>query len=140
MARDIVNAEIARQREAELRRHAQRYAATRITPRTKATAMPREAVTIRLAAPDDGRELDLLARRHGARVPAGPSLIAELGGRPVAAMSLLDRTVMVDPGELTRDVVELLRLRAAQLLGDARDRRLSFGSIAVLARSVIARR
>jgi hypothetical protein len=55
-------------------------------------------------------------------------------------MSLLDRTVMVDPGELTRDVVELLRLRAAQLLGDARDRRLSFGSIAVLARSVIARR
>jgi hypothetical protein len=59
MARDIVNAEIARQREAELRRHAERYSTTRIARRTKAPATPQEAVTIRIAAADDRRELDI---------------------------------------------------------------------------------
>jgi hypothetical protein len=56
MARDIVNAEIARQREAELRRHAERYSATRIARRTQAPARPQETVMTRIAAADDGRE------------------------------------------------------------------------------------
>ncbi len=140
MARDIVNAEIARQREAELRRRVERRAAARPAPRAKATAKAHEAVTIRLAAADDGRELDFLAQRHGAVVPAGPRLIAELGGRPVAAMSLLDRAVVADPGELTSEVVELMRLRAAQLLGDTRSRPLAVSTLARLARALIARR
>jgi hypothetical protein len=123
MTRDGVNAELVRQREAELRRAAARHSARAddVPVREAAAgARPQDAVTIRLAAADDGRELDLLARVHGAGVLRSPSLIAELGGRPVAAMSLRDRSVIADPGERTADVVELLRLRASQLLGSSR--------------------
>jgi hypothetical protein len=138
MARDIINYELVRQREAHLRISAERHFARRAAPRS-ARAKPQEAVTIRLAAADDGRELELLARAHGREVSAGPRLIAELGGRPVAAMSLLDRVVIVDPGERTTDVVELLRLRAAQLHGDARWT-LSAGSVTRLLRGLAPRR
>jgi hypothetical protein len=140
MARDWLNAEIARQRQDELRRNAKRIAdgadglpARRLSSR----ARPQEAVTIRLAAADDGHELDILARVHGARVPLGPSLIAELGGRPVAAMSLRDREVIVDPGERTADVVELLRLRATQLVGDPRRGWVSLRAVARLSRGLL---
>jgi hypothetical protein len=139
MARDIINYELVRQREARLRISAERHFARRVAPRS-ARARPQEAVTIRLAAADDGRELELLARAHGHDVSAGPRLIAELGGRPVAAMSLVDRVVIVDPGERTTDVVELLRLRAAQLHGDARWRTPSAGSVARLLRALAPRR
>jgi hypothetical protein len=141
MARDSLNAEIARQRQAELRRTAERQALIGEMPaRTRiARARAQEAITIRLAAADDGRELDLLARVHGARMPAGPSLIAELGGRPVAAMSLLDRIVIADPEERPTDVVELLRLRAAQLLGDSRRGRVSLRALARLPRGLLPR-
>jgi hypothetical protein len=47
-------------------------------------------------------------------------LIAELGGRPVAAMSLRDRAVMADPSERTGEIVELMHVRATQLHGEAR--------------------
>ncbi len=138
MARDIVHAEIARQREAELRRRSELHLARSASPGPG--AQRREAVTIRLAAAHDGRELDLLTRRKGAQLPVGPRLIAELGGRPVAAMSLVDRAVIADPDERTGDVVELLRLRAAQLLGDARPRPLSLETIAKLSRAFMPRR
>jgi hypothetical protein len=141
MTRDSLNAEIARQRQAELRRTAERHALIGEMPaRTRiARARAQEAITIRLAAADDGRELDLLARVHGACMPAGPSLIAELGGRPVAAMSLLDRIVIADPAERPTDVVELLRLRAAQLLGDSRRGRVSLRVLARLPRGLLPR-
>jgi hypothetical protein len=44
-------------------------------------------------------------------------LVAEVDGTPVAAISLVDGHVVADPFERTADVVELLRLRAAQLDG-----------------------
>jgi hypothetical protein len=141
MTRDGLNSEMARQREAELRR-----AAAQHSIRAEALARPdavrtraQDAVTIRLAAADDGRELDLLARIHGAGTPVGPSLIAELAGRPVAAISLRDRAVIADPGERTTDVVELLRLRATQLLGETGRRRVSLRAVARLSRSLLPR-
>ncbi len=140
MARDWLNAEIARQRQDELRRNAERNADSADglpTRRVSARVRPQEAVTIRLAAADDGHELAILARVHGVRVPLGPSLIAELGGRPVAAMSLRDRAVIVDPGERTGDVVELLRLRATQLLGDSRRGWVSLRAFARLSRGLL---
>jgi hypothetical protein len=140
MTRTILNSELARQREAELRRSAERYLVRRPAPRSKAPAVRHEAVTIRLAAPDDGRELELLARAHGADVSPGPRLIAELGGRPVATMLLRDRVVIVDPNERTTDVVELLRVRAAQLHGEARLRASFQGSLARAMRSLAPRR
>ncbi len=69
MARDWLNAEIARQRQDELRRNAERNADGADAPPTRrlsARTRPQEAVTIRLAAADDGHGLDLLARIHGA--------------------------------------------------------------------------
>ena len=62
MTRNMLNSELVRQREAELRRSAERYSARRPAPRPKAPVARHEAVTIRLAAPDDGRELELGAR------------------------------------------------------------------------------
>jgi hypothetical protein len=60
MTRDGLNAEMARQRQAELRRAAERHALAADAPaRTRiAREDAQEAVTIRLAAADDGRELD----------------------------------------------------------------------------------
>jgi hypothetical protein len=140
MTRTILNSELVRQHEAELRRSAERYLARRPAPRRKAPTARHEAVTIRLAAPDDGRELELLARAHGADVSPGPRLIAELGGRPVATMLLRDRVVIADPSERTSDVVELLRVRAVQLHGEARLRETLQGSLARAIRSLIPRR
>ncbi|HTA12756.1 MAG TPA: hypothetical protein VK765_04975 [Solirubrobacteraceae bacterium] len=140
MSRDIINSELARQRQADLHRSAQQQLAWRHAPRPNPPAARHEAVTIRLAAPDDGRELELLARAHGAEVSAGPRLIAELGGRPVATMLLRDRAVIADPGERTTDVVELLRVRAAQLQGDARLRAVLQSSLARSIRSLAPRR
>jgi hypothetical protein len=140
MSRDILHSELARQRDAELRRLAQRHLARRPALRPQAPVARHEAVTIRLAAPDDGRELELLARAHGAEVSAGPRLIAELEGRPVATMLLRDRAVIADPSERTNDVVELLRVRAAQLHGKARLRATLQGSVVRAMRSLAPRR
>jgi hypothetical protein len=77
MARDWLNAEIARQRQDELRRSAERNADSDggfSTRRVSAHARPQEAVTLRLAAADDGHELDTFARvslRLVARISRG---------------------------------------------------------------------
>jgi hypothetical protein len=70
MARDSLYAEIARQREAELRRTSERRSlcADAQTPGRRPRARAREALTIRLAATENGRELELLARPWRSRV------------------------------------------------------------------------
>jgi hypothetical protein len=61
-----------------------------------------------------------LARLDSARPLREPVLLAEDGGRPVAALSLADGRVVADPFRRTRDAVAMLRLRAAQLEAAAR--------------------
>ena len=56
-----------------------------------------------------------------------------------ASPSLLDRIVIADPEERPTDVVELLRLRAAQLLGDSRRGRVSLRALARLPRGLLPR-
>jgi hypothetical protein len=73
-------------------------------------------VVIRLATSADRRALEVLAELDSARPPGGESLIGELLGRPVAALSLNDGQLIADPFVATGDVVDLLRLRARQLL------------------------
>ena len=72
-------------------------------------------VVIRLATPDDRSSLGLLAELDSREVPAGATLIAEQQGRPVAALSMTNGEVIADPFVPTREVLELLRLRAGQL-------------------------
>jgi hypothetical protein len=70
-------------------------------------------LTIRLARRDDGAALGALAQLDSASVPAGPVLLAETGGRLLAALSLSDDASVADPFEPTAHVLELLRLRIA---------------------------
>jgi hypothetical protein len=65
-----------------------------------------DAVLHRLAALDSAEE-----------PPARPVLIAEVGGRPCAAISIREGTVVADPFEPTAAVADLLRMRVAQVRG-----------------------
>jgi hypothetical protein len=88
------------------------------------------AVTVRPATWADGPAIERLAQLDCAREPELPALVAELSGRLVVALSLVDGTVIADPFTPTSELVALLELRAAQLRradaapGSARPRRL----------------
>jgi len=59
--------------------------------------------------------LERLAALDGAVLPDGPRLVAELAGRPVAAVGLQTGEAVADPFEPSAPFVELLRVRAGQL-------------------------
>jgi hypothetical protein len=81
-----------------------------------AAAPATEPVTMRMARPADHEALRRLADLDSAgAVPPEPLLIGERGGRPVAARSLYDASVVADPFVPTSDVLALLALRARQL-------------------------
>jgi len=80
-------------------------------------------LVIRLATAGDQRALERLAEIDSRPTPAGTTLIAELRGSPVAAVSLGDGEQIADPFLPTSDITELLRLRARQLSRSARPRR-----------------
>jgi hypothetical protein len=75
----------------------------------------RDAITIKRATEEDQRALVRLAQLDNRRAPEGASLLAYVDGELRAAVPL-DRggEAVADPFHLTRDVVELLRLRANQ--------------------------
>jgi uncharacterized membrane protein YczE len=91
-----------------------------------ASASAEVEVTLRLAAGDDHEDLVRLAQLDSAAPLTGRILIAELSGRPVAALSLSGERVIADPFTSTTAVVALLRARARQLAapGARRARRL----------------
>lgn len=72
-------------------------------------------VTIRLGAPRDEHRLARLAELDSSQPAAEPLLLAEVDGQLAAAISLSDGTIVADPFRPTADVVDLLRVRAAQL-------------------------
>jgi hypothetical protein len=92
---------------------------------TSTTSSRAEAVLMRRATSADASRVRKLALLDDRRVPAGPLLVAELGGEIVAARSLSTGAVIADPFRLTADVVALLNLRAAQAseLGERRESR-----------------
>src|SRR5215211_412763 len=74
-----------------------------------------DTVTIRQAGADDETALRRLAALDSTRVPDGPVLMAEVDGRPVAAISVLSGESFADPFVLTLELRRLLELRASQL-------------------------
>ncbi len=84
-----------------------------LSPSAWANVMPE--VTIRRARPEDGRVLHSLAGLDSAPALHGDALIAEQGDTPVAAIELDTGRAVADPFRPTASLVELLRLRAAQL-------------------------
>ncbi len=69
-------------------------------------------ISIRAATHGDGPALARLAALDSAPVPFGPTLIAEVDGRPRAALSVSEGRVIGDPFARTAELVELLRVHA----------------------------
>jgi hypothetical protein len=65
-------------------------------------------ITIRQSSDADSPVLRELAELDSARPIEGPVLMAELGDRVVAAVSLDERRAIADPFEPTQEVLELL--------------------------------
>ncbi len=72
-------------------------------------------VRIRLARPDDQAALHRLAALDSSVTPRPPVLVAEVCGELQAAVSMGDSQAIADPFHVTAALVELLRVRAAQL-------------------------
>ena len=79
------------------------------------TTLPNNVISIRAATSEDRPALTRLAALDSAPVPAGPVLIAEVDGRPEAALGIEDQTVVADPFEPTAELVSLLRVHALHL-------------------------
>ncbi len=84
-------------------------------------------VTIRLAASEEWDAVDRLAQLDSAPPPPRDAmLVAEVGGRMRAAVSVANGYAVADPFARTEDLVALLRARAEQIRGE-RDTRYSRG-------------
>jgi hypothetical protein len=77
------------------------------------------AVLIRRAAPGDAWALHRLAELESVPPLAGEVLVAFEGREPLAALSRADGRIVADPFRATKDLVELLELRASQLVREA---------------------
>lgn len=60
---------------------------------------------------DDGVSLRRLAELGQSRPPAAPVVLAEVDGRPVAAMGISDGHAVADPARASSWVMTVLRLR-----------------------------
>jgi hypothetical protein len=69
-----------------------------------------ESISLRLSTDADRQRISELAELDGKHAPHGDVLLAEAGGRLVAAIGM-DGAVIADPFERTADVVRLLRLQ-----------------------------
>lgn len=88
------------------------------------TATTSPSVLIRAARGSDGPALEALAALDSAAVPAGTVLVAEADGVVVAAYSATTGARIADPFRPTRDVIELLELRARRERAHGGRRRL----------------
>jgi hypothetical protein len=70
-------------------------------------------IALRVATDRDAAILDKLSALDSAPALHGPAVVALVDGRPVAAASLSDGSVVADPFVPTADVVELLQARVA---------------------------
>jgi hypothetical protein len=77
------------------------------------------SMTIRYASDRDAADLARLAALDSSRVPDGALLVAEIDGELWAAVAIGRGEAIADPFRPSGPVVELLRARARQLVGDA---------------------
>jgi hypothetical protein len=74
-------------------------------------------VALRMAERDEAAMIRRLAALDDAPALEGPVLLALIDGEAVAAISVLDRRVVANPFLSTRDLVQLLRMRAEHIAG-----------------------
>jgi hypothetical protein len=68
-------------------------------------------LVLRADRPTDESQLRRLAALDSTRPLRGRALVAEVEGRPVAAIDINDGRIVADPFERTAELVELLKLR-----------------------------
>jgi hypothetical protein len=85
-----------------------------------------DAVELRLAHADDAAAVLRIAALDDALALEGQALLALVDGDAVAALSLQDERVVANPFLPTAEVVAILRMRAEQLSGSQRRRRVRF--------------
>lgn len=83
--------------------------------KTRREPEPSEELVIRRTNGHDARRLERLAQLDSAEAPAGPALVAELGGRMIAAMPLDGGRPLADPFVPSAPFVQMLELRRTQL-------------------------
>jgi hypothetical protein len=98
----------AREHTHDLRRAAERE-------RQAGSQTPVTRVTLRYASAADAARLQTLAELDSASTPSGLVLVAEIDGRLRAALPLDGGEPIADPFHRGTELIELLRLRAAQL-------------------------
>jgi hypothetical protein len=76
-----------------------------------------ESVAVRLAGPEDEAAMLRVAALDSSGLAGGPHLVAEVDGRVVAALAIGSGHAVADPFRWTADLVELMKVRAAQLQG-----------------------
>jgi hypothetical protein len=81
----------------------------------RAADLAGDEVVIRRANGRDAKRLKRLAQLDSVRVPAGPTLVAELDGVLVAALPLSGGAPLADPFAPTAPLLKLLELRRTQL-------------------------
>jgi hypothetical protein len=81
----------------------------------RARRLLRDDVTIRLDRAGDASRLYQLAALCRRRLAAGPFLVADVGGRIVAARPVVGGSPVSDPSRETRDIERLLEVCVAQV-------------------------
>jgi hypothetical protein len=76
------------------------------------TTITTPTISIRAATHGDGPALARLAALDSAHVPFGPVLLAEIDGRPAAALDIRSDRVIGDPFTRTAELGDLLRMHA----------------------------
>ena len=114
-----ISAELAREREDELRKvdRRSRFGGLVRFGRTPAVAPVETDVTIRVAGPADAGALARLAELDSRPAPAGYVLVAEVDGVLRAAVPVGGGEPVADPFHPTAALTSLLALRARQLRG-----------------------
>lgn len=75
---------------------------------------PVRSVTLRYSSAADADGLRRLAHLDSARPPSGPTLVAVVDGRLRAALPLDGGPALADPFHRSAELIDLLRMRAAQ--------------------------
>ena len=82
-----------------------------------------QSISIRVATDRDATVVEKLAALDSKPALRAPAVVALVDGRPVAAASLSDASVVADPFVPTADVVELLQARVAASAASAKARK-----------------
>jgi hypothetical protein len=91
------------------------HAAAERARRERSAETPVTRVTLRYAAAADSERLRHLAQLDSAVAPSGEALVAEVDGRIWAALPLDGASPISDPFHRGAELIDLLRIRAAQL-------------------------